>query len=313
MKSKPNEIRIQRTYDAPVQAVWDAWTDPAQVAQWWGPRGFTITTHSKELRPNGTWNYTMHGPDGTDWPNITTYHEVQPLKKLVYDHGASADRPPMFRVTVLFEEVDGKTHMDMTMALETAEAAVQTRQFIKAANGNGTWDRLDEFLAKRLADKERFVINRSFDAPRDVVFEMWANPEHVCKWLAPAGHKMQYLRADISEGGTSFYKMTGPAMTLHGVIRYIEIARPERLVYAQKFTDENEQVSRHPMIPVWPETMMTRVDFAEEDDGGTRVTVTWEPAPGTTAEEMNVFTSFRANMQGGWTGSLDKLEALLDA
>ena len=53
---KPNEIRLTRVYDAPVKAVWDAWTDPQQVAQWWGPRGFTITTHSKDLRPGGHWN-----------------------------------------------------------------------------------------------------------------------------------------------------------------------------------------------------------------------------------------------------------------
>ena len=42
--------------------MWDAWTDAAQVAQWWGTRGFTITTHSKDVRPGGHWRYTMHGP-----------------------------------------------------------------------------------------------------------------------------------------------------------------------------------------------------------------------------------------------------------
>ena len=83
---KPNEIRLTRVYDAPVKAVWDAWTDPQQVAQWWGPRGFTITTHKKDLRPGGTWKYTMHVPDGKDWPNITTYYEVEKYKKLVEDY-----------------------------------------------------------------------------------------------------------------------------------------------------------------------------------------------------------------------------------
>ena len=64
---KDNVISLSRLYDAPLQAVWDAWTQPDEVAQWWGPRGFTITTHSKDLRPGGHWDYTMHGPDGTDW------------------------------------------------------------------------------------------------------------------------------------------------------------------------------------------------------------------------------------------------------
>ena len=95
---KPNEIRLTRVYDAPVKAVWDAWTDPQQVAQWWGPRGFTITTHSKDLRPGGHWDYTMHGPDGTDFLNTTKYLEVEKYAKLVYDHGATETQPPLFRV-----------------------------------------------------------------------------------------------------------------------------------------------------------------------------------------------------------------------
>ena len=99
-KNKSNEIQITRVYDAPVEAVWDAWTDPEQVAQWWGPRGFTLTTHSKDLRPGGNWDYTMHGPDGTDYPNKTKYLEVEKHAKLVYDHGGNDDRPPLFRVTV---------------------------------------------------------------------------------------------------------------------------------------------------------------------------------------------------------------------
>ena len=113
--NKPNEIRLVRLYDAPLAAVWDAWTDPAQVAQWWGPRGFTLTTHAKDLRPGGHWHYTMHGPDGTDYPNRTHYYEVVRHERLVYDHGATEDRPPLFRVTALYREVDGKTELDMTI------------------------------------------------------------------------------------------------------------------------------------------------------------------------------------------------------
>src|SRR5215510_9615675 len=106
-KNRSNDIKITRVYDAPVEAVWDAWTDPEQVAQWWGPRGFTLTTHSKDLRPGRRCTHTMHGPDGTDYPNKTLYFEVEEHKKLVYDHGATDDRPAMFRVTVLFKETNG--------------------------------------------------------------------------------------------------------------------------------------------------------------------------------------------------------------
>ena len=157
-KNKSNEIKITRIYDAPLEAVWDAWTDPEQTAQWWGPRGFTLTTHSKDLRPGGHWHYTMHGPDGTDYPNHTVYLEVEKHAKLVYDHGGYEDRPPLFRVTVLFSEVDGKTKMDMTMGLPTPEAAEETRKFIKKAGGDGTWDRLAEYLDKEVRGKERNVV-----------------------------------------------------------------------------------------------------------------------------------------------------------
>src|ERR1700749_2024236 len=101
-KSKANELKLIRVYDAPVKAVWDAWTDPEQAKHWWGPRGFTITTHSKDLKPGGHWAYTMHGPDGVDYPNNTKYFEVEECAKLVYDHGANDTQPPLFHVIVLF-------------------------------------------------------------------------------------------------------------------------------------------------------------------------------------------------------------------
>ena len=68
------------------------------------------------------WHYTMHGPDGIDYPNKTLYHEVETHSKLVYDHGGNDDRPPLFRVTVLFSETGGKTKMDMTMTLAHARS-----------------------------------------------------------------------------------------------------------------------------------------------------------------------------------------------
>ena len=123
-KPESNEIRIVRVYDAPVKLVWEAWTDPAQVAQWWGPRGFTLTTHSKDLRVGGIWHYTMHGPDGKDWINKTLYHEVVPYAKLVYDHGGNDEQAPLFRVTATFKDLgNDRTELVMTMALPTPEAA----------------------------------------------------------------------------------------------------------------------------------------------------------------------------------------------
>ena len=311
-KSKTNEIKITRVYDAPVSAVWDAWTDPKQVAKWWGPRGFTITTHSKDLRPGGHWDYTMHGPDGTDWPNTTKYFEVEKNAKLVYDHGGHGDKPPLFRVTVLFSEVKGKTKMDMTMTLPTPEALEQTQQVIKKHGGNSTWDRLAEHLAKESTGKERFVINRSFNTSLETMFQMWTDPKHFSQWLPPTGFTMQFMRCEIRPGGEGFYAMSGPNnMKMYGKVNYIKIEKPDTIVYTQQFSDEHGNLARHPMAPTWPATMLTVVKLTEEAPDQTRVTVTWEPYEGATREEVDTFVQARSGMTQGWTGSFDKLEAYL--
>jgi uncharacterized protein YndB with AHSA1/START domain len=310
-KSKSNKIEITRIYDAPVAMVWDAWVDPAQVAQWWGPRGFTLTTEQKDVRPGGTWTYMMHGPDGTNYPNKTLFHEVDKHKRLVYDHGANDDRPPMFRVTVLFTELAGKkTQMEMTMALRTAEEAEQTRKFIKQAGGDSTWDRLAEFLAPT----DQFYINRSFEVPIQTMFDAWSDPAQLSQWLPPTGFTMEYVRpAAIRAGGEGFYRMSnGQGVTMYGKVRYLEVTRPSRLVYTQIFCDEHEKISRHPMAPTWPETMWTAVTFTEEGPDQTRVTVQWQVHGEATDVERETFKQAKPGMTQGWTGSFEKLENHLE-
>jgi len=311
-KTKSNEIRITRMYNAPIETVWDAWTDPKQVGKWWGPRGFTLTTHSKDLRPGGSWKYTMHGPDGVDYPNDTQYFEVEKYTKLVYDHGGNDDQPPLFRVTVLFSMIDDKTKMEMSMTLPTPEAAEETRQFIKKAGGDSTWDRLAEFVEEKSSGKEKFIINRTFTVPINQMFDMWTDPKHFSQWLPPTGFNMQFIKCDIKSGGSSFYCMTGNNdMKMYGRAKYSEIEKPNRIVYTQQFCDENEKVTRHPMSPTWPETMLTIVELTEEGPAQTRVTVTWEPHGTTTSEEMETFIKAKGGMTQGWTGSFDKLDEYL--
>lgn len=313
-RSSSNTIDITRVYDATVERVWDAWVIPEQVAEWWGPRGFTLTTYAKDVKAGGTWRYTMHGPDGKDYENRTTFLEVVRHEKLVYDHGANDEHGPLFRVTVTFTEADGKTTMRMQMALPTPEEAEKTRAFIKQAGGNATWDRLAEFLEKRRSDRECFVINRTFDAPAEVLFEMWTDPKHLGEWLPPPGFTVEFLRTEIREGGTSFYRMSNDAgVTMYGTSTYLEIEKPSRLVYLQRFADENEKVSRHPFAPTWPATLKTVVDFVPEGPSETRITLTSEAHGPVTREELDVFLAGRTGMTGGWTSSFDKLETALSS
>ncbi|MGE0594075.1 MAG: SRPBCC family protein [Vicinamibacterales bacterium] len=308
-----NEIRLTRVYDAPLRAVWDAWTIPAQVAEWWGPRGFTLTTHSKDLRPGGHWRYTMHGPDGVDYPNVTTYLVVEPYETLVYDHGATDDRPALFRVTVTFAEADGRTTMDLVFTLASPEAARQTAAFIKQAGGNSTWDRLAEYLDQHATGRQRFVITRTFDAPIARVFEAWTSPAHLARWLPPAGTTMRFLRATVAPGESTFFLISGDHGAVYGRADYREIDPPRRIVYTQQFVDDREQAAPAPGAPVWPAVLLTTVQFTEEAPDRTRVTVTSEPHGEVTAPEVEAFVHERSGMTGGWTGSFDALEGLLEA
>ena len=89
------------------------------------------------------------------------------------------------------------------------------------AGGEGTWDRLAEYLAKASSGTERFVINRSFSAPLGTMFEMWTDPKHFSRWLAPTGFSMQFIKSDIRPGGATFYLMTdGGTAKMYGRARF---------------------------------------------------------------------------------------------
>jgi uncharacterized protein YndB with AHSA1/START domain len=311
-KAESNEIRLVRVYNAPVELVWECYTEVKHKANWWGPRGFTISTKSKDLRPGGNWVYTMHGPDGKDWPNFTTYHVVDKYSKLVYDHGASAaDQKPLFRVTVTFEELNGKTTMEMTMALESEAAAKEISKHIKQAGGNSTWDRLAEYLEEEQTKNDIFVINRTFEAAVATIFEMWTKPEYLSRWLAPVGFTMKVLQGEIKAGSETFYSMGDGDTTMYGKMFYKEINPVTRLVYTQQFSDKDQNLSRHPHAPTWPATMKSTITFAEESPNQTRVTVKWEVYGDATVEECKMFHDAKSGMTQGWTGSFDKLEELL--
>ena len=145
------EIVITRVFDAPRELVWEAWTDPAQVVQWWGPRGFTTTVHEMDVRPGGIWRHTMHGPDGTDYPNESVFIEVVKPERIVFSHagGKKGDAGAQFQSTWTFEAQGEKTKLTVRMVFATAAArdhVVKTYQAIEG--GNQTLGRLVEHLAK---------------------------------------------------------------------------------------------------------------------------------------------------------------------
>jgi uncharacterized protein YndB with AHSA1/START domain len=114
-------IRVTREIGAPRARVWAAWTDPSRLGAWWWPYGFKTTTHAWELRPGGTWRFTMHGPDGTDYENRVVWDEVVAPERLVYTHydAASASEEPHFLARVDFAETGAGARVTLTLRLAT--------------------------------------------------------------------------------------------------------------------------------------------------------------------------------------------------
>jgi uncharacterized protein YndB with AHSA1/START domain len=141
------EIVLTRVFDAPRELVFQAWTDPKHLPNWFGPNGFTITSHESELRVGGVCRFTMHGPDGTDYPNRMVYREIVRPERLVYDHDGDVDDDPHgFLVTVTFADEGGRTHLTSRMLFATAEQRQATAAFGAVELGNQTMAKLAEYL-----------------------------------------------------------------------------------------------------------------------------------------------------------------------
>lgn len=141
------EIVTTRVVNAPRELVFKVWTEAEHVAKWWGPKDFTNTIHSMDVRPGGIWRLTMHGPDGTDYPNEIFFIDVVKPERLVYSHGEPGAEDS-FHVTIDFLEQEGKTRINMQMVFRTAAQRNLVVEKFGAIEGNIQMiDRLEAHLA----------------------------------------------------------------------------------------------------------------------------------------------------------------------
>jgi uncharacterized protein YndB with AHSA1/START domain len=149
----PRSIVGVRVFNAPRELVFSVWTDPKHLAQWWGPNGFTTTTHSFDMRPGGVWRFVMHGPDGRDYQNRITFEEIVPPERIVYRHGGGEDvEPVQFRQTVIFEDLGGRTRI--TWRGDFPSAAERDRVIKEYGADKGlvqTLSRLADYVAAQTA------------------------------------------------------------------------------------------------------------------------------------------------------------------
>lgn len=140
------EIIITRVVNAPRDLVWQAFNDPKALAKWWGPNGFTITTKVFDFSEGGDWIFTMHGPDGRDYPNSIRFTEIVEPLRMAHDHG-DGDKV-MFQAVITLDDLGAKTKVTLHSTFFSKEARdMVVKEHGAIEGGKQTLARLDEYLS----------------------------------------------------------------------------------------------------------------------------------------------------------------------
>ena len=290
------EFEMSRIFQAPRELVFAACTEPRHMAHWWGPRGFTMPVCEMDVRPGGTYRFVQRAPDGNMYGFHGTFRDVVPPERLVMTQIFDPFPMSELLVTVALEDLgDGRTRLTDTMLFDSIEARDAT---LATGMENGARQSYDR-LAEHLETMERgILVERVFDAPRELVFDVWTNPKHVALWWGPDGFTNTIASMDVRPGGEWRFVMHGPdGVDYPNRIVFREVVRPERLVYDQRGDAEDEAA------------FLGVVTFAEEGEGARQTRLTMRTLfPSAEVREM-VKREYHA--EEGGTQTLDRLGAYL--
>lgn len=145
--SADREIVTTRLIDAPRETVWEAWSNLEHLERWYGPDGFSVTTSSFDFSVGGEWRFTMHGPDGRDYPNVVLFTDIAKPERIAHDHGDGIGAIS-FKATVTLEDRGGKTFLTLRSVFDTPEALRKVVEENGAIEGaKQTLGRLAEHVA----------------------------------------------------------------------------------------------------------------------------------------------------------------------
>lgn len=113
------EIVVSRVIDGPRELVFEAFTSVDHLSRWWGPQGFSTTTRAYEFGVGGVWEFVMHGPDGTDYPEWITWTEIAAPERIALIHGERADDPNAFTSVFTFTEDGDTTRLELRTVFPT--------------------------------------------------------------------------------------------------------------------------------------------------------------------------------------------------
>ena len=228
-------VTLTRTFDAPRELVFKAWTEAGHLAQWWGPDGFSVSSAESDPRVGGSLKLVMRGADGIDHPMSATYREIVPPELLVVESIAGgADGQPLLAAqhSVTFADREGRTEITVR-----AEATALVPEAIAMVGGmhagfNQSLQCLDDVLTGTV--DRQLVVSRLLQATPDRVFEMWTSREHIDKWWGPTGFSITLDQMDVRPRAEWRFTMRGPdGVDYPNAIVYDEVNPADRLVYTR--------------------------------------------------------------------------------
>jgi uncharacterized protein YndB with AHSA1/START domain len=288
------ELTITRVLNAPIELVWEVWTDPEHIKNWWGPNGFTNTIFEMDIRPGGNWEFTMRGPDGRDYKNKSIFLEIVKHKRIAYEHVTG----PKFQTTINFTPQGKKTLLEWRMVFETEDERDKTVKTFKADVGlKQNIFKLEGYLRSVSPEKE-MTLTRVINAPRDVIFRAWTDPGQVEKWWGPKDFTNPVCNVDASPGGKILIHMQAPDKAIYPMDgEFHEIIEPVKLVFTSAALDKHGNRLFE---------ILNTVIFSDED-GKTKITL--HAAVSNITEEGRPYID---GMNEGWNQRIDRLDEFVD-
>ena len=156
---------------------------------------------------------------------------------------------------------------------------------------------------------KEFTVERTFAAPRALVWKAWTDPKALAKWWGPKGASIKVAKLEVKPGGIFHYSMGMGPQEIWGKFVYREVAPPERLTFISQFSDAEGRTTRNPWLPTWPAEVLNVLTLREQA-GKTALTLRGGPINASEAER-SVFEENFANMEGGFNGTFDALDEFL--